>query len=181
MKLLAPGLLDGRAIALAGRLPETLAQSLEELGARLAPLERLDAAAEAVGDWARAQKPLNGLVYDGGQTFAGGGPEALLGMMQEAWTAVRGVAAGALIGGAGPGKLVLLGPRPEAGPGAPAASAALENLARTLSVEWARHDVTAVMVAPGTGVNDAELADLICFLCSPAGDYLSGCRIELGR
>lgn len=179
MKLLAPGLLDGRAIALAAGVPEPIAQSLNELGARVERLEKLDTAEDAVGGWSRTHGPLNALVYDGGAGFAHGGAEALARMMQEAWTAVREVAVGALIDDAGPGKVVLLGPRPGAGPGAAAACAALENLARTLSVEWARHGVTAVMIAPGPAGEEAELADLICFFCSRAGDYFSGCRIDV--
>ena len=52
--------------------------------------------------------------------------------------------------------------RPAAGAGAyaKAARSALENLARTLSVEWARHDITIVMVAPGPGTGDQELTEL---------------------
>jgi NAD(P)-dependent dehydrogenase (short-subunit alcohol dehydrogenase family) len=181
MNLLAAGLLEGRAIAVAGGLPEAVARSLDQLGARVDRLGELDVADEAVGEWARAHAPLSALVYDAAPSFAGGGPEALLRTIQQAWSAVREVAVGALIDGAGPGKIVLLGPRPDAGPGASAACAALENLARTLSVEWARHEVTAVMVAPGTSSTDAEVADLICFLCSRAGDYFSGCRIPVGQ
>jgi NAD(P)-dependent dehydrogenase (short-subunit alcohol dehydrogenase family) len=57
--------------------------------------------------------------------------------------------------------------------------AALENLARTLSVEWARYGITAVALWPGADTTDAELAELACFLISPAGGYFSGCRFEL--
>ena len=76
--------------------------------------------------------------------------------------------------------MVLLAPAAGAGTFAPAAADALENLARTLSVEWARHEITAVMVAPGPGTTVQELATLVAFLVSEAGGYLSGCRIELG-
>jgi len=179
MNLLAPGLLEGRAIAVAGGLPEAVARALGELGARLEPVGDLAAEDEATGEWARAHGPLDGLVYDGGAPFGAGGPEALTAMMEEAWAVVREVAVGALIEDGRPGKIVLLGPRPAVGPGSGAARAALENLARTLSVEWARHNVTTVMVAPGANTRESELADLICFLCSRAGDYFSGCRIEL--
>jgi NAD(P)-dependent dehydrogenase (short-subunit alcohol dehydrogenase family) len=48
-----------------------------------------------------------------------------------------------------PGRLLFLAPAPDAGPHAPAARAALENLARTLSVEWARFGITAVAITPG--------------------------------
>jgi NAD(P)-dependent dehydrogenase (short-subunit alcohol dehydrogenase family) len=79
-----------------------------------------------------------------------------------------------------PGRLLLLAPAPDAGPHAPAARAALENLARTLSVEWARFGITAVAITPGTTTTPAELAELICFVISPAGAYFSGCRFDLG-
>jgi NAD(P)-dependent dehydrogenase (short-subunit alcohol dehydrogenase family) len=72
-------------------------------------------------------------------------------------------------------------PRPNAGRHAQAVRAAVENLARTLSVEWARHAITAVALWPGPATTDAELAELACFLISPAGGYFSGCRFELGR
>lgn len=179
MNILAPGLLDGRAIALAGGVPESVARSLTELGGRVEPLGQLDPADDAVGDWARLHAPLDALVHDAASGFADGGHDAVLRTMEEAWTAVREVAVGAMIDGPGSGKVVLLGPRPGAGPYATAARAALENLVRTLSVEWARHNVTAVMVAPGAGTGETELAELTCFLCSRAGDYFSGCRIDL--
>lgn len=58
--------------------------------------------------------------------------------------------------------------------------AAMENLGRTLSVEWARYAVTAVAVRPGSARTGEELAQLVCFLLSPAGEYMSGCQFELG-
>ncbi|HLM85296.1 MAG TPA: hypothetical protein VK272_03810 [Solirubrobacteraceae bacterium] len=66
-----------------------------------------------------------------------------------------------------------------------AACAGLENLARTLSIEWARHEVTAVAIAPGAvGVAEAEaaaeVAVLTAYLASPAGAYFSGCLLDLG-
>jgi NAD(P)-dependent dehydrogenase (short-subunit alcohol dehydrogenase family) len=74
----------------------------------------------------------------------------------------------------------MVAPRPDAGRHATAARAGLENLARTLSVEWARYGITAVAIWPGRHTTDAELAQLTCFLVSPAGGYFSGCRWELG-
>jgi NAD(P)-dependent dehydrogenase (short-subunit alcohol dehydrogenase family) len=76
--------------------------------------------------------------------------------------------------------VVLVAPAARAGAFARAAAAALENLARTLSVEWARHGVTAVAVTRGERTTDRELAELVCFLVSVAGDYFSGCRFDLG-
>ena len=92
---------------------------------------------------------------------------------------MRALATAALIP-AGAGKVVLIGPRPDAGPFAAAARAALENLARTLSVEWARYGVGAVAIAPGAQTTDDDLAELVCFLVSPAGEYFTGCVFELG-
>src|ERR671934_252664 len=47
--------------------------------------------------------------------------------------------------------------------------AGLENLARTLSIEWARHAVTTVAIAPGASTSAGELAALVAYLASPAG------------
>ncbi|MDQ6836027.1 MAG: hypothetical protein M3016_07545, partial [Actinomycetota bacterium] len=78
------------------------------------------------------------------------------------------------------GRLVFVAAAEGAGPLASAARAAVENLARTLSVEWARHDVTAVAICPGVGSEDDELAGIIAFLLSDAGGYFTGCRFDLG-
>ena len=59
--------------------------------------------------------------------------------------------------------------------------AALENLARTLSIEWARYGITPTAILPGAATTDDEVAELIAFLASPAGDYYSGCAFSLGR
>jgi NAD(P)-dependent dehydrogenase (short-subunit alcohol dehydrogenase family) len=197
MTALRAELLIGRAVALAGDVGDGVRDALVGLGARvetLPPSEVLAADEERVGDWARAHDPLDALVYDVGSAFADGGPEALVASMEGAWVAIREVANGALIPADAPGKVLLIGPRPgagahagasaragaNAGAYAGAASAALENLARTLSVEWARYGITTAMLAPGDATTEAELAELVCFLVSPAGDYLSGCRLELG-
>ncbi len=121
---------------------------------------------ERVGEWARSRAPLHALVY------IESGFEDLL---ADAWAAVREVAVGALIPGGLGGKIVLIAPEDDV-----VVAAALENLARTLSVEWARHGVTVVAVAPGAGVSSGELAELVCYLVSPAGDYFSGCRFDVG-
>jgi NAD(P)-dependent dehydrogenase (short-subunit alcohol dehydrogenase family) len=92
------------------------------------------------------------------------------------WVAVREVAVGALIPGSEGGKIVLVAPA-----SASAAQAGLENLARTLSVEWARYGVTVVAVVPGARARPADLAEFACYLVSPAGDYFSGTRFDLGR
>jgi NAD(P)-dependent dehydrogenase (short-subunit alcohol dehydrogenase family) len=122
-----------------------------------------------------------------------GVPDALvcdvgsLDALDEAWPVIQGVVADSMIP-AGPlpdggtRKVLLIGPRP-GGTGAPSsepARAALENLARTLSVEWARFSIVAAMVAPGEDTTDEQVATLAAFLCSSAGHYYSGCRFSLG-
>jgi NAD(P)-dependent dehydrogenase (short-subunit alcohol dehydrogenase family) len=176
-------LLAGRAIAVAGGAPSSIGGALERLGASVEVMPAdgsLGEDEERVGEWARSRGRLHAVVYDARQAFGSGGEQALSDSLEAAWIAVREVANGALIPAAEPGKVVLVGPEPDAGPLAEAARAGLENLARTVSVEWARFAVTAAMVAPGSETTEDELAELVCFLVSPAGEYLSGCRLELG-
>lgn len=182
MTVLRDELLAGRAIALSGGAEAGLAGALADLGARVEIMARAPASdEEAVGAWAREGGPLGAVVHDARPDFGRGGPDALTHTLHQAWLAVREVAVGALIESSEPGKVVLIAPGPDAGPHAEAAAAALENLVRTLSVEWARYGVTAVAVVPGTAAQGAQLAELVAFLCSPAGEYLSGCRLDLGR
>jgi NAD(P)-dependent dehydrogenase (short-subunit alcohol dehydrogenase family) len=165
-------------VALAGGVPSAVTGALTTLGANV---HELDAALDEDGarDWADAVAPLHALVFDAAPTFAGGGQAHLGAALEAAWVATRGVATGALIP-AGAGKVLLIAPRPAGASFASAARAALENLARTLSVEWARYAVTAVAIAPGARTTDEELAELVCFLVSVAGDYFSGCVFDLG-
>jgi NAD(P)-dependent dehydrogenase (short-subunit alcohol dehydrogenase family) len=183
MALLRTDLLEARRIAVSGDVADEVCRALVELGAELELLgdSELDVDEEQVGAWARARAPLHGLVHGAGGTFGSGGEAALLTTLDRAWAAVREVAVGALIEAEYPGKVVVLAPRSGAGPLSDAARAGLENLTRTLSVEWARYAVSAVLVAPGAGTPDSEIAMLIPFLVSEAGDYLSGCRFELGE
>lgn len=163
---LRPGLLEGRSIALAGELPEEVGALLARLGARLASLDRKGE--DRALEWARSRAPLDALVC----------ASDTLASLDAAWIAVSAVANGALIP-AGAGTIVLLGPRPDAATHADAVRAALENLARTLSVEWARYGITATAIAPGATTAGERLATLVAFLCSVAGGYFSGCRFEL--
>ena len=78
------------------------------------------------------------------------------------------------------GALVLLAPAPGAGSQASAARAALENLARTLATEWARHWVRTAAILPGDGADPETVAGLACFLVSPAGAYVSGAVLRPG-
>ena len=178
MTVLRQGLLDGRAVAVAGGVPAAVARRLSGLRARV---EELDAGfdEERAREWATGVSPLRAVVFDAGPAFGEGGQAGLSEALELAWVATRAVATGALIA-SGAGKVLLIAPRTDAGPFAAAARAGLENLTRTLSVEWARYGVTAVVLAPGVRAADDELAELVCFLVSPAGDYFSGCVFELG-
>lgn len=179
----ASGLLSDRRVAIAGdgaAAAETRAR-LTALGAHVDALPG-DALTDEDGAaaWARAHAPLHALLVDAAAGFGAGGAEALRVTMETAWRAIHAMATGALIENEIPGRLLLVAPRPDVGPHAAAVRAALENLARTLSVEWARYGITAVTLWPGPQTTDAELAELACFLISPAGAYFSGCRFELG-
>jgi hypothetical protein len=77
------------------------------------------------------------------------------------------------------GLVVLLAPRP-GDAHREAARSGLENLARTLSIEWARFGVRPVAILPGSATEAAEVAELVAYLASPAGAYYSGCAFTLG-
>ena len=169
--LLRDGLLRGRRVVLSGSVSAELRHALARLGAE--PAQADDGQADA-------------LVHDAGETFVAAG---LPGALQETWSAVAQVANHSLIPRGEGGKVVLLAPRPHAGGLAPrphagahaqAARAALENLARTLSTEWARYGITTTAIAPGQDSGEDSVAALVCFLLSRAGDYFSGCRFDLG-
>jgi NAD(P)-dependent dehydrogenase (short-subunit alcohol dehydrogenase family) len=107
---------------------------------------------------------------------------ALSACLDAAWNVTRAVANLAfLVDEPGPtgGRVVYLTPPPDAGPHAEAARAGLENLARTLSIEWARHGITLVAIAPGEATAAGEVAALCAYLASPAGAYFSGCLLDL--
>jgi NAD(P)-dependent dehydrogenase (short-subunit alcohol dehydrogenase family) len=99
---------------------------------------------------------------------SGGVPAAL----DEAWDAIRAALRDDLL-------IVLIAP-PPGDAHAEAARAGLENMARTLSIEWARRGIRPVAIAPGAATSPAEVAELVAFLASPAGAYYSGCRFDLG-
>jgi len=182
MALLRDSLLAGRRIVLAGSAAPALGPALAALRASLEPLAvaELPPEEERVGEWARSRGPLDALVHDAAGAFGAGDQAGLCAALEEAWAAVREVATGALIDSPTPGRIVLIAPPADAGPLARAAAAGLENLARTLAVEWARHGLTAVLVAPGAHASQAEVGQVVAFLVSEAGGYFSGCRLELG-
>jgi hypothetical protein len=156
MQIFREGLLEGRSIALHGPVPVPVKNLLEALGAQVH---------EHTPD-RRSVPPLDALVC-----AESAGHEDLL---APTWTAVHAVASDALIP-AKSGRIVLLAPREDLG----VVKAALENLARTLSVEWARYGITATAIVPGPKTTDDELATLVAYLCSEAGAYFSGCRFDV--
>jgi NAD(P)-dependent dehydrogenase (short-subunit alcohol dehydrogenase family) len=95
-----------------------------------------------------------------------------------AWNVTRTVVNSAFLPGGCGGRIVYLAPSADVGEHADAARAGLENLARTLSIEWARHGITTVAIAPGSAAAQ-EVAALTAYLASPAGAYFSGCLLDL--
>ncbi|HET8948998.1 MAG TPA: hypothetical protein VFN44_00765 [Solirubrobacteraceae bacterium] len=169
MDLLRDGVLDGVAMVVAGaaELGGAVRERATALGAAVVSRD-VDPAGEEVA----FEEAADVLVFDGSEI---GGMQAVL---DGAWLTVRPVARGAMIDHGG-GLVVLLAPRPGS-PEAEAARAGLENMARTLSVEWARFAVRPVAVLPGDATSPAEVAELVAFLASPAGEYYSGCAFTLG-
>ena len=148
---------------------------------------------EAVDDAVRAALgdagALDLLVVDGAGLFAGVVPPgslaperarlALRTCLDASWNVTRAVVNLAFLPEQRGGRILYLAPCPGSGELADGARAGLENLARTLSIEWARHSVTAVTIAPGDGTDEGEVAALAAYLASPAGAYFSGCLIDL--
>jgi NAD(P)-dependent dehydrogenase (short-subunit alcohol dehydrogenase family) len=164
-EVLRPGVLDGVRVRVAGAGPLGAAVSTRAraLGAALAP-DDLGAAPSDRG--------VDVLVVDAAAMFAGeAGVDAVRAALDGAWAAIQPAASGA--------KLILLLAPPPGDAHAEAARAGLENLARTLSIEWARLGIRPVAVHPGAATPAGEVAELAAFLASPAGAYYSGCRFDL--
>jgi NAD(P)-dependent dehydrogenase (short-subunit alcohol dehydrogenase family) len=165
--ILRDGVLAGTAVVVAGagELGRAVAARAAALGAEVV---------ERAVDPRGGEEPFEGaadvLVYEAA--------EGMQAALDGAWLAIRPVATAAMIDRGG-GLIVLLAPRP-GGPEAEAARAGLENLARTLSIEWARFAVRPVAVLPGEATSPAEVAELVAFLASEAGAYYSGCAFTLG-
>jgi hypothetical protein len=171
--VLRPGLLEGLSLLLASAEPpsrfgEMAARRCSELGADIGRV-----VVEPTGDEAERREGVDVVVWDGASLA---GPRDVL---DGAWLALRPQAR-AMIDAQVGGKLVLVGP-PPSDAGAEAARAATENLARTLSIEWARYGIRTAALLPGAETQPAEVAELAAFLASPAGDYYSGCRFAMGE
>ncbi|MBV9916464.1 MAG: hypothetical protein JO153_08165 [Solirubrobacterales bacterium] len=167
MAILRDGLLAGQAVALGAGVSAPVRDLLLSLGATVHEPQAVAADVRA-------------LVHDAGTSFGPGGEKALLDALEQAWNDVAAVANEALIGAGQGGKIVLIAPRAGAGDHADAARDGLENLARTLSVEWARFGITTTAIVPAAAAREQDVALLVAFLLSPAGDYFSGCRLEIG-
>lgn len=198
--LLRPGLLEGSSLLLAGPpgpLADAVGEAFGGLGARVSNClpegedeAAIDAAVLAVLGEAGA---IDMLVVDGAGLFDHGASNALRACLDAAWNVTRAVVNHAFLpheqdpqdpptpqSTTPARRIVYLAPAPDAGEHALAARAALENLARTLSVEWARHGINTIAIAPGPATPPAELAALAAFLASPAGAYFTGCLLDLG-
>ena len=180
---LAPGLLADATVAIAGTGPvaDAVARRLAGLGAAVhVPDAETLATGEQLTHWAGERAPWRGLVIDAGDGLASGGRDRLTGTLHHVWQLTLAVGAEVMLPAGRPGRIVFVGPPPGAGSHAAPVRAGLENLARTLSVEWARHAITPVAVLPGDSTPAGEIAELTAYLMSPAGGYFSGCRLELG-
>jgi NAD(P)-dependent dehydrogenase (short-subunit alcohol dehydrogenase family) len=198
-EVLRAGLLDGVPIALAhagktGMAPGSTASAVggacSELGAIVHELPLIctgqPEADDAEVDAALGTMPAGGagikmLLVDAAGMFAGqaGG---LLATLEASWRVTRAVANAAFIPGEAGGRIVYVAPPTQAGDGgahADAARAGLENLARTLSIEWARYGIAPVAIATGPRTTPGELAGVVAYLASPAGSYFSGCELDL--
>jgi NAD(P)-dependent dehydrogenase (short-subunit alcohol dehydrogenase family) len=205
-RLLRPGLLEGVRVLLAGPvrdgavgLGDAVETACAELGAqvsRCAPIagvshEQREAAIDHALTAALRQTPgFDMLVVDAASLFAGeraacdepgkkSAEAALDGCLQAVWTVTRSVFNLAFLPQQRGGRILFLGPARDAGEHSEPALAGLENLSRTLSIEWARHAVTAATIAPGPATTAREVAALAAYLASPAGAYFSGCLLDL--
>jgi NAD(P)-dependent dehydrogenase (short-subunit alcohol dehydrogenase family) len=111
----------------------------------------------------------------------------LIDALEASWRVTRAVVNAAFIAGGGGGRIVYLAPPTAGGDSVGAAApahadatrAGLENLARTLSIEWARYGITPVSIASGPSTSPEQLAGVVAYLASPAGAYFSGCQLDL--
>jgi NAD(P)-dependent dehydrogenase (short-subunit alcohol dehydrogenase family) len=183
-----------------GQTASAIAEGCAVLGAGVTTCELPDGddaaqcALDALGDRGGA---LDLLVIDAASIFAGtctAGAVAMGRCLQASWEITHALANAAWIEHGRAGRLLFIapaGPSASVAEGAPAAAlvelapyaratrAGLENLARTLSIEWSRHPITTVCIAPAPDTSAGDIAALVAYLASPAGAYFSGCRLDL--
>ncbi len=176
------GLLDARCATVEERAIDDAAdRTLAQMGG----IDLL--VVDGAGLFARAGEGGRG---EGGAGGEGGGSDedagadraraALIACLDASWNVTRAVANRAFLPDGRGGRIVYLAPPADAGEHADAARAGLENLARTLSIEWARYAITTVAIAPAAAATaTSEVAALIAYLASPAGAYFSGCQLDL--
>jgi len=156
-EVLRPGVLAGLRVRVSpGELGDAVAARFAALGADVNP------AGEG-----------SVVVWDGAAAFSSApGVEGVRAALDDGWDAIRGALCDGLL-------ILLLAPRP-GDAHAEAARAGLENMARTLSVEWARLGIRPVAIHPGAATPAGEVAEIAAYLASPAGAFFSGCRFDLG-
>ena len=188
LDVLRPGVLEELTLCVVGD-GATERERAVALGARVVTVDGDLADEDAVAVAVGALGHIDVLVVDAASAFvaAGGGMAGLRRAVDDGWNVVRAVVNASWVtegeredGAAGGGKVVFLAPAADAGEHANAVGAALENAARTLSVEWARFGVRITAVRPREGASDDERAELVAFLASPAGDYFTGCSFYPG-
>jgi NAD(P)-dependent dehydrogenase (short-subunit alcohol dehydrogenase family) len=184
LDVLRPGVLEDLTLCVVGDGAGERERAAA-LGARVVTVDGDLADEDAVAVAVGALGHIDVLVVDAASAFvdAGGGMVGLRRAVDDGWNVVRAVVNASWVSegeAAGGGKVVFLAPATDAGEHANAVGAALENAARTLSVEWARFGVRITAVRPRAGASDDERAELVAFLASPAGDYFTGCSFYPG-
>ena len=182
LDVLRPGVLEDLTLCVVGD-GATERERAAALGARVVTVDGDLADEDAVAVAVGALGHIDVLVVDAASAFAdaGGGMAGLRRAVDDGWNVVRAVVNASWVsegdgGAASGGKVVFLAPATDAGEHANAVGAALENAARTLSVEWARFGVRITAVRPREGASDDERAELVAFLASPAGTTSRGAR-----